>query len=227
LFSLIVFSFSLQQPAAAAMDIGGDEEDEEEDEEDDEDYNSAKGSNQSDVEDEGSSESGESEGGGGSDNEEKPKKEKKEKKEKKVKVEKGEKVKKEKKEKKEKSEKPEKSSKKRKEGDEEGGGGGATKTKKKRAKKDKNAPKGALTAFMLYSNSVRSQVKAEHPSMPVTEIAKEIGTKWRALTAEEKEPFEATAREDRERFVCLFLCCFRFLISFSFSSFVILDIKKK
>jgi hypothetical protein len=85
-------------------------------------------------------------------------------------------------------------SQKRKGEDEDGKG------KKKRAKKDKNAPRGALTAFMAYSNSIRPEVKAANPSMGITDIAKEIGSRWRALTPEEKEPFDKLSREDRERF---------------------------
>lgn len=53
---------------------------------------------------------------------------------------------------------------------------------------------------MIYSNSVRAEVKAENPSLPVTEIAKVIGAKWKELPAEEKEKFTALALTDRERY---------------------------
>lgn len=40
-----------------------------------------------------------------------------------------------------------------------GSGGGSSKSpKKKRAKKDKNAPKGAMSAFMQFSQAKRSEV---------------------------------------------------------------------
>ena len=39
---------------------------------------------------------------------------------------------------------------------------GGPKPKAKRAKKDKNAPKGALTAFMFFSNANREQVDHVH-----------------------------------------------------------------
>ena len=44
------------------------------------------------------------------------------------------------------------------EGDAEGGDG-----KKKRKKKDPNAPKGALSAFMYFSNATREKVKSDNP----------------------------------------------------------------
>ena len=34
----------------------------------------------------------------------------------------------------------------------------------------------------------------------VPKIAKELGTAWRAMSAEEKAPYEAMAREDRRRY---------------------------
>jgi hypothetical protein len=53
---------------------------------------------------------------------------------------------------------------------------------------------------MIYSNSVRAEVKAENPTLPVTEIAKVIGARWKELPAEEKEKFTALAQVDRERY---------------------------
>ena len=51
--------------------------------------------------------------------------------------------------------------------DSDDGGG---KKKAKRAKKDPNAPKRPMNAYMLYANSVRAQVKEDNPDMPVTEV---------------------------------------------------------
>jgi hypothetical protein len=56
-----------------------------------------------------------------------------------------------------------------------------------------------ISSFIAFSNATRAAVKAENPSLSVTEIAKEIGSRWKALTAEEKEPYEKSAKEDRER----------------------------
>jgi structure-specific recognition protein 1 len=72
--------------------------------------------------------------------------------------------------------------------------------KKEKKEKDLNAPKGATTSFMLFSNDVRASVKAENPGLSVTELSKIIGAKWREMSAEDKEPYEEKARKDKQRF---------------------------
>jgi hypothetical protein len=52
--------------------------------------------------------------------------------------------------------------------DSDDGGGG--KKKAKRAKKDPNAPKKPLNAYMLYGNSVRSQIREENPDLSMPEV---------------------------------------------------------
>lgn len=85
--------------------------------------------------------------------------------------------------------------------DDEGSDGDSDGDKpKKRAKKDKNAPKGALTAYFVFSNEVRAQIKAEHPDFAVTQISKETANRWRTLTAEEKAPYEEKSKLDKERY---------------------------
>ena len=53
---------------------------------------------------------------------------------------------------------------------------------------------------MQYSNAVRAQVKEENPTLPVTEIAKVIGAKWKALSTAEKEPYVKLAADDKVRY---------------------------
>ena len=45
------------------------------------------------------------------------------------------------------------------------------------------------------------QVRAEQPSLSMIEISKELGARWKLLTSENKIPFEAQAKQDKERFV--------------------------
>jgi hypothetical protein len=52
---------------------------------------------------------------------------------------------------------------------------------KKRAKKDPNAPKKALSAYMLWLNETRDEIKKEHPGISVTELSKKAGVLWKAL----------------------------------------------
>ena len=72
--------------------------------------------------------------------------------------------------------------------------------KKKRKKKDKNAPKKALSAFMCFSNSVRDKVKEDNPGIAFTDVAKRIGEMWKELSDADKAPYEAMANEDKERY---------------------------
>ena len=68
-------------------------------------------------------------------------------------------------------------------------------------KKDKNAPKGALSAYILFGTATRPQVKADIPGISSANIMKELGTRWKkALSAEEKAPFEKLAAADKERY---------------------------
>ena len=46
--------------------------------------------------------------------------------------------------------------------------------RRKRAKKDTNAPKKPLNAYMLYANSVREQVRQENPGMAMAEVVSAI-----------------------------------------------------
>lgn len=72
--------------------------------------------------------------------------------------------------------------------------------KKKKAKKDPDAPKKAMSAFMYFSNKMRPKIKAENPDISFGDLGKRIGELYRALTPEEKEPFEKMATNDKKRY---------------------------
>lgn len=79
--------------------------------------------------------------------------------------------------------------------DDDGGG------KKKKAKKDPNAPKSKLSAYMIWSAEVgREQIKKDKPDVKPTEIMKELGVLWREMSAEDKKPWEEKASADKARF---------------------------
>ncbi|GAB4821853.1 hypothetical protein N2152v2_008899 [Parachlorella kessleri] len=71
--------------------------------------------------------------------------------------------------------------------------------KAKRAKKDKDAPKRALSAFMFFSNAVRDDVKKENPGVTFGEVGKLIGERWKSLSDEEKKPYQDQAEKDKTR----------------------------
>lgn len=89
-----------------------------------------------------------------------------------------------------------------------------TTTKPKRGRRttkeprDPNLPKRPKNAFMLFSDSVREEVKAELISksddgkIRVADISKICGERWKAMTADEKKPFDeanAEAKADYDK----------------------------
>lgn len=71
---------------------------------------------------------------------------------------------------------------------------------KKRAKKDKNAPKKATTAFMAYSKANREAVKKANPTATFGELGKILGAKWHELSDSEKQKYEKEAEKDKARY---------------------------
>ncbi|GAV70260.1 LOW QUALITY PROTEIN: HMG_box domain-containing protein/SSrecog domain-containing protein/Rtt106 domain-containing protein, partial [Cephalotus follicularis] len=93
------------------------------------------------------------------------------------------------------SSKPSSSKKKPKDGDEDG-----SKKKKQKKKKDPNAPKRALSGFMFFSQMERENIKKSNPGIAFTDVGRVLGDKWKKMSEEEKEPYEAKARADKKRY---------------------------
>jgi hypothetical protein len=53
---------------------------------------------------------------------------------------------------------------------------------KKKQKKDPNAPKRPQSAFLLFSNSERANVRADNPEFKLADIGRELGVRWKALS---------------------------------------------
>ncbi len=72
--------------------------------------------------------------------------------------------------------------------------------KGKKAKKvrDPNKPKRSKNAFMFFSAAKRAEIKEANPDMKSTDISKELGTRWKALSDDDKKPFELLAANDKE-----------------------------
>lgn len=62
-------------------------------------------------------------------------------------------------------------------------------------------PKRPLSAYMIWLNEHREQIKAENPGAKVTEIAKRGGELWRELKC--KSEWDQKAVEAKERYVKL------------------------
>jgi len=83
--------------------------------------------------------------------------------------------------------------------DDDEDGGGKKAAKKKKAKKDPNAPKAPKSAYLFFGDAMRATVKEEQPGITPTEIMRELGSRWKALDASSKEPYEKLAKADKER----------------------------
>lgn len=70
----------------------------------------------------------------------------------------------------------------------------------KKKKKDPNAPKRNMSAFFIYSNAVRPQVKEENPEAGFGDIAKIISKQYKALPEKELAIYQKKAVEDKERY---------------------------
>ncbi|XP_057445608.1 FACT complex subunit SSRP1-like [Lotus japonicus] len=73
--------------------------------------------------------------------------------------------------------------------------------KKKQKKKDPNAPKRAMSGFMFFSQMERENLKKTNPGISFTDVGRVLGEKWKKISAEDKEPYEAKARADRKRYM--------------------------
>ena len=65
-------------------------------------------------------------------------------------------------------------------------------------KTDDNAPERPPSAYVIFSNRIREEVKDQNLSF--TQIAKLVGDRWQKLDPAGKEPFEAQASTAKERY---------------------------
>ncbi|KAK9679202.1 hypothetical protein K7432_016367 [Basidiobolus ranarum] len=63
-------------------------------------------------------------------------------------------------------------------------------------KPDKNAPEKPASAYVMFSNKVRAELKDQN--MSFTEIAKIVGDRWKSISREEKDQVEQSAAQARE-----------------------------
>ena len=80
-------------------------------------------------------------------------------------------------------------------------GTAATETKRKyrrHPKPDENAPDRPPSAYVIFSNKIREDVKDQNLSF--TQIAKLVGDRWQKLDSPGKEPFEVQASAAKEKY---------------------------
>ncbi|KKK18868.1 hypothetical protein P175DRAFT_0508373 [Aspergillus ochraceoroseus IBT 24754] len=69
-----------------------------------------------------------------------------------------------------------------------------------RKKKDPNAPKRGLSAYMFFANDNRDKVREENPGISFGQVGKMLGEKWKALSETERKPYEDKAAADKKRY---------------------------
>jgi len=76
----------------------------------------------------------------------------------------------------------------------------ATKVDGGKKKKDPNAPKRGLSAYMFFANDRREKVREDNPGIKFGDVGKMLGEQWKSLTDKEKTPYEAKAAADKKRY---------------------------
>jgi len=72
--------------------------------------------------------------------------------------------------------------------------------RKKKRKKDPNAPKRPMSAYLVFLERYRDAEMKLHPELKMADIIKKLAEKWRVVTDEEKAECEAKAKEDKDRY---------------------------
>lgn len=73
--------------------------------------------------------------------------------------------------------------------------------KGKKAKKDPNAPKRNMSAFMLYSNAHRNPIKEANPEASFGQIGKLLGESWSNLDADTKMTFTTLSETGKKEYL--------------------------
>lgn len=73
-------------------------------------------------------------------------------------------------------------------------------TKNTKEVKDVNKPKKASTAYIIFCNQMREQVKRDNPNMKSNEIMTELGRLWKTLSDADKVTYNALYEKEKERY---------------------------
>ena len=70
----------------------------------------------------------------------------------------------------------------------------------KKKKKDKNQPKRAMSAFLLFCGDKRPKLREKNPTASVGDLAKLLGAEWKTLNAAQKAPYDEKAKKEKDRY---------------------------
>ena len=68
----------------------------------------------------------------------------------------------------------------------------------KRKRKDPSAPRRPMSAFLLYSQKKRKEVKDAHPDLKNTDLSRMLGVRWKSASDEERLPFIEREKNERD-----------------------------
>jgi len=66
-----------------------------------------------------------------------------------------------------------------------------------KTEKKSEEPKRPLTSYFRFANEVRSVIKKDNPTLKVTEIAKEIGKRWKELNPTAQQKYKDAYKEEK------------------------------
>lgn len=81
------------------------------------------------------------------------------------------------------------------------GGEPATKGRKRRKRIPQGGPKKPATSFVLFSNTVREQVKEENPGLSFLDLGKKLGEMWREMDPAVRKEYEDRANQAKEKYL--------------------------
>lgn len=58
-----------------------------------------------------------------------------------------------------------------------------------------------MSAFLLFSQAKRAEMKEQHPDWPITQIAKGLGVAWRIASEKDKKPFDKKAKALKKEYL--------------------------
>jgi hypothetical protein len=67
-------------------------------------------------------------------------------------------------------------------------------------RKNPNLPKRAMTAYMLFSQEKRAQIKSKNPDVSFGQVGKLLGEAWATVPEAEKKKFNELAAKDKIRY---------------------------
>lgn len=75
-----------------------------------------------------------------------------------------------------------------------------SKSPRKRKKKNPELPKKAATGYIFFAAEHRQGIMQANPNYKMIDVGKELGERWRKMSDEEKAPYMAKQKADKERY---------------------------